>query len=502
MLEAYLASLWNPNDERAIPSPFEKDRTQSIIDELQRKLDVENSIISENFEKILTQSTIDELQRGLDLENLITGNTLEMIVDHQWRARMLEGELQKRKLFIAPIRGVPDDVLLEILDLALIGDRRQIWTFSHVCRHWRHICCSYTRLWSHIEVDLDVDRPPVGLVSKWRERVWGINQTIDLQLHLEQFGALKGMLEGGLKYITHLRLTIPIVAKAPVKLDLPPALPCLRHLALNNGDVENPFSFFEAKVYVTSLCHRFFTRRQTRRTCSLARFHLEFYNLAFKNPPRVMNCVHTVVLRACTFEGSSQILQFLEVAKFTIKHLEYIRCYIRPLGTLSHTQPLILPSLLTLKHYTSDPTQQFSILSILSCPALKSLTIFEEEAILCTVAQYPAIQELYLFKWDFRDVSHIDCPLVRDSKQLETLTISQPSPTVSFPDPSPIVRHYKHMNPDIYARSLCHLRFHFPNARGSAEVFESGLQEVANDLARRGRNIQFELIRGDWDIIF
>ena len=475
MLEAYLAGLWNPNDERVIPTPSEKDLTQSIIDELQRKL---------------------------DFENTIPENTLKMVIDHQRRTRILEGELQKRKRFIAPIRGVPEDVLVEILDLALIGDQRQIWRFSHVCRHWRQICCSYTRLWSHIEVDLAVDRPHVGLVSKWRERAWGTNQTIDLQLQLEQFGALKGMLEGGLKYITHLRLTIPIVAIAPATLDLPPALPCLRHLALNNGDMGNPFSFFEAKVYVTSLCHQLFTRRQTKRTGSFARFHLEFYNLAFKKPPRVMNCVHTVVLRACTFEGPSQILQFLEVAKFTIKHLEYIRCHIRPLGTLIHARPLTLPSLLTLKHYTSDPTQQFSILSILSCPALKTLTIYEEEAILCTVDQYPAIQELYWFKWIFRDVSHVDCALLRASKQLRTLTISQPSPTVSFPDPSSIIRHYKRMNLDIYTRSLCRVRFHFPNARGSAEVFESGLQEVANDLARRGRNIEFELIRGDWDIIF
>ena len=293
MLEAYLASLWNPADERAVPSPSEKNQTQSIINELQRKLDFENSVI-------------------------------ELVAEHQRHARILEEELRKRKLFIAPIRKVPDDVLVEILDLALSGARRQIWKFSHVCRHWRQLCHSYAWLWSYIEVDLAVDRPHIGLVSKWRERAWATRQTIDLRLHLEQFGALKGMLGGGLKYITHLRLTIPKATFAPPQFELPPALPCLRHLALINGGVNYPFIYLEAKVYITSLCHRFFTRRQSRRTGSVARFHLEFHNLAFDKLPRVMNCVQTVVLRECTFTG---VFADFAVSRSRKVYLEIFRVY-------------------------------------------------------------------------------------------------------------------------------------------------------------------------------
>ena len=465
MLEAYLASLWNPADEQAIPSPSEKDRTQSIIDELQQKLDFENSIIE---------------------------NTSEIVVNHQRRAQILEEELQKRKLFIAPIRRVSEDVLVEILDLALRGARRQIWKFSHVCRHWRQLCHTYAWLWSHIEVDLTVDHPRVGLVSKWRERAWATNQTIDLRLGLEQFGALKGMLEGGLKYITHLRLTILDASIATLEFDLPPALPCLRHLALSYDGDEYLVSYLEAKGYITSLCHRFFTRRQTRRRGSGARFHLEFYNLPFNRLPRVMNCVHTVVLRKCTFTGPSQILQFLEAAKFTIQCLEYTDCWLRSSDTPPYTLPLTFPLLSTLKHYASESTYQFPILSILSCPVLKVLTIGEDEATLCTVDQYPAIQELCLVRWDWEIALNVDCPLARDSMQLETLTISHQPPS-----PPSLVRYYRHMNLDVYAKSLRRIRIHFPAVYRPLEEYESALWEVANEYARGGgRNIDFELVQG------
>ena len=469
MLEAYLANLWSPADERAVPSPYEKDCTRSIIDELQRDLAFEHAVIS------------------------------NMVADHQRRVRILEEELQKRKLFIAPIRKVPDDVLVEIIDLALVGDRRQIWWISHVCRHWRQLCCSYARLWSHIEVDLLFGGPHLDFISKWRERAWGTNQTIALQLRMEQFGALKDILKGGLKYITHLRLSIFVVTTAYPTSDFPPALPCLRRLALNNGDPEYNLHVFGASVCVISLCHRLFTRKQTRRTGSVARFHLEFLYLefyAFPTPPRVMNCVHTMVLKTCTFTDPSQILQFLDAAKFTIEHLEYIDCRIKFSETLPHTRTLTLPSLLTLKHYADEhSTDHFSILSILSCPTLKVLTTRERGATVCTVAQYPAIQELCLVKRYLRDVPHIDCPLVRDSRQLETLTISQLPPTSSL-DPSSIVRQYKRANFDIFTGSLRCIKFHFPYVHGSLEQFESGLWEIAGHFARRGRGFEFELIQG------
>src|SRR5258706_3657222 len=303
------------------------------------------------------------------------------------------------------------------------------------------------------------------------------------------------MLEGGLKYITDLRLTFPRVAIGYPEFDLPPALPCLRHLALKSDEMKCAFSFFEPRVYITSLCHRLFTRKQTRRTGSVARFHLEFYNLAFHKPPRVMNCVHTVVLRRCTFSRPLQILRFLEAAKFTIKHLEYIDCWIMYFEMLPHTRPLTFPSLLTLKH-SSSKNDQFNILPILSCPVLNDLTIDRLEATDCTVAQYPAIQELCLVTWRFKHVPHIDCPLVRDSRQLETLTLSQRLPTFSSPDPSSIVRYYKGMNLDTYTGSLRRFRFHFTYVRGSVEQFKSELREATNDFARRGRDIEFELIQG------
>ena len=468
MLEAYLASLWKPADERAFPSPSEKDRTQSIIDELQRELDSENSII--------------EL-------------TSKLLAEHQQRARILEEEIQKRKLIIAPIRKVPDDVLVEIFSLALQGDRLQIWRFSHVCRQWHQLCLSHRWLWSYIEVDLAVDRPYVGLVPTWRQRALGTKQTIVLQLHLEQFGALKGMLKGGLKYLSHLRLTIPFAELPPPKFDLPPAVPCLRHLALINGDYNHPLNYFEAKAYITSLCHRLFTRRQTRRTSSVARYHLEFHGLAFYKCPRVMNCVQTMVLRGCTFTGPSQILQFLEAARFTLNYLEYTNCWTDFLEPLPHTRPLTFPLLLTLKH--NSAVGQLPILSFISCPALKTLTIRGDEATLCTAAQFPAIKELCLIEHFYKHASHADYPLVRDCEQLETLTIFNPTADflISPTNTSYLIPQLKRVNTDAYTPSLRHVMLHYPRACGAVEQFESGLREVADDFARRGQDIGFALIR-------
>jgi len=468
MLEAHLASLWKPADERAFPSPAEKDRTYSIIDELQRELDSENSII--------------EL-------------TSKLLAEHQRRVRILGEEIQKRKLFIAPIRRVPDDVLVETFALALQGDRLQIWRFSHVCRQWRQLCLSHRWLWSYIEVDLAVDRPYVGLVPTWRRRAWGTKQTIVLQLYLEQFGALKGMLKGGLKYITHLRLTIPIAEIPPPKFDLPSALPCLRHLALINSEDNHPLNYFKAKAYITSLCHRLFTRRQTRQTNSVARFHLEFRNLAFDKRPRVMNCVQTMVLRGCTFTGPLQLLQSLEAARLTLKYLEYTTCWTESLEPLPHTRPLTVPLLLTLKHNSTEFTHQLPILSFLFCPALKTLTICGDEATLCTAAQFPAINELCLIEPTHKLASHAGYPLVWDCKQLETITIFNPARDVFILSTNVwyLIDQLKRVNTDVYPPSLRHIRIQYRRLRGAVEQFESGLREVADDFARRGRNIEFQL---------
>jgi len=471
MLETYLASLWKPADERAVPSPSEKDQTHSIIGELQRELDSENSII--------------EL-------------TSKVLVERQRRVLILEEEIQKRKLFIAPIRRVSDDVLVEILALAShTGNRLQIWGFSHVCRQWHQLCLSHRWLWSYIEVDLIVDRPCVDLVPAWRARAWETKQTVALLLRPEQFGALKGMLKGGLKYITHLRLTIPNAAIPPPKFDLPPALPCLRHLSLTNCHLNHPSYDFEAMAYITSLCHRLFTRRQTRQINSVARFHLEFRGLAFDKCPRVMNRVQRMVLRGCTFTGPSQLLQFLEAARFTLKYLEYTRCRIKSWGPLPHTRPLTFPLLLTLKHNSELATYGFPIFSILSCPALKTLTIRGDEAALCTATQFPAIKELCLIQPFDKYALHTNYPLVRDCEQLKTLTIFNPTAffLTSRTPTLYLISQLKCVNTDAYTPSLRLIRLHYPRSYGAVEQFESGLREVADNFAKRGRHIEFKLIR-------
>jgi F-box-like len=492
MLEAHLTSLWKPTDERAFPSPSEKDKTRAIIGELQRELDAENSII--------------EL-------------TTKVLAEHQRRARRLEGELQKRKLYIAPVRTVPDDLLADMLALALARghghgrgrghgrhddyDRRQIWRLSHVCRRWRRVCLASASLWSRIEVDLAVDRPFVGLVQRWRERAWATKQTIVLRLCLEQFGALRGMCKGGVKYITHLRLIIPAVAIAPPRFNLPPALPCLRHLSLVNDAGHYPLNYIEAKVYITSLCHRLFARRQTRCNYipSPGLFHLEFRNLAFDKPLRVLNRVHTLVLRKCTFAGPLLILQFLEAARYTLKHFEYTDCWTQTLEELPSTRPVAFLSLLTLTHNSPTPNR-FSILSILSCPTLTALTIDVDALRSCTVAHFPGLKELCLVRTYLTIGKYPNSPLVRDSIHLETLTVSDPFEN----DDISSMFHAKNMlsflqlaDPSTFTPSLRCIRVHFRRISDAIEGFESGFQAIASNFTKCGRDVKIELIRGELD---
>ena len=101
MLEAYLAGLWNPNDERAVPSPSEKDRTQSIIDELQRKLDFENSIIAEHQRRARLLLLRDSKQ----LETLIISlpNTGLAMQTHDYMRETLDiypGSLRRFRLYV------------------------------------------------------------------------------------------------------------------------------------------------------------------------------------------------------------------------------------------------------------------------------------------------------------------------------------------------------------------------------------------------------------------
>lgn len=465
MLEAYLASLWKPTDEGAIPGPSEKDSTRSIINDLQRELDSENSII------VLTS---------------------KVLAEHQRRARILEQELQKRKLYIAPIRTVPDDILVEILDRARRSDRWQIWRASHVCQRWRNLCCKYTWLWSHIEVDLAVDRPYVGLVQKWRERAWKTRQTIVLRLHLEQFGSLRGMLKGGLKYITCLRLTIPAVTSVPPQFDLPPALPSLRHLALFNDHVHYPFQYIQAKIYIASLSHWLFTRKNTGCRGSVARFHLEFRNLAFNGKfPRAMNRVQTLVLSQCTLTRRSQILQFLEAAMLTLEHLEYTDCWMESSEPLPPTRCLTFPSLLTLRHSAAMSSYQFPILAMLYCPVLTTLTVDADEIAVCTIAQFPALKELCVTGIFYPLDQHFDAPLMRDSTQLATLTMfSTRYFYVSLT--ARLLGELKLVNPDSYTPSLRRIRLQFYGVSGAVQEVESIFRTAAAAFAERGRDVEFE----------
>lgn len=469
MLEAYLASLLKPTDERALPGPSEKDRTRSIINDLQRELDCEHSII------VLISRTLAE---------------------HQRRAQILDQELQKRRLYIAPIRTVPDDILVEILDRARRSHRWQIWRVSHVCQRWRNLCSKYTWLWSHIEVDLAVDRPYVGLVQKWRERAWRTGQTIVLRLQLEQFGSLRGMLKGGLKYITHLRLTIPAVTSVPPQFDLPPALPSLRHLALINDHVHYPLHYIQAKIYIASLSHWLFTRKHTGCRGSVARFHLEFRNLAFNRKfPRAMNRVHTLVLSQCTLSRRSQILQFLEAATFTLEHLEYTDCWMESSEPPPPTRCVTFPSLLTLRHSAAMSSYQFPILSMLSCPVLTTLTVDAIEVAVCTTAQFPVLKELRVTGISYPLRQHFDAPLVRDSTQLETLTIFSTRPKFYVSLYERLLREFTLANPDTYPPSLRRIRLQYYGVNDAVQQFESIFRTAEGAFAERGRDVEFELIQ-------
>ena len=90
--------------------------------------------------------------------------------------------------------------------------------------------------------------------------------------------------------------------------------------------------------------------------------------------------------------------------------------------------------------------------------------------------------------------SHDDYPLVRECNQLETITISDLS-SISSADASNVIDELMRVNPDVYPRSLRRIRIHYGYVSGAVEQLEVGLRAVADDFARRGRDVEIEFIQ-------
>ncbi|KAG8806753.1 hypothetical protein FRC17_004829 [Serendipita sp. 399] len=87
----------------------------------------------------------------------------------QKRKARAELEIRKLQSFLAPIRRLNDDILLNVFRLVVQPGRNRLdeapsneddhspWTLAHICSHWRGVALSSSELWSDIMVTSDLD---------------------------------------------------------------------------------------------------------------------------------------------------------------------------------------------------------------------------------------------------------------------------------------------------------------------------------------------------------
>ncbi|KAK7057914.1 hypothetical protein R3P38DRAFT_1189516 [Favolaschia claudopus] len=98
----------------------------------------------------------------------------------------------------APIRRIPDDILLEILlavksdEPTRVGSRDDWWVLMEVCSRWRHAVCSHPRFWSTFTLPLFGKESSVNLLRVALERCRTSTLSVVVLNNSAQFASLEG----------------------------------------------------------------------------------------------------------------------------------------------------------------------------------------------------------------------------------------------------------------------------------------------------------------------
>jgi hypothetical protein len=152
------------------PSAFEKEQTQETISRRKHEI-VDLNAQSRDLEAQQQQKDLEEEERTRPTLDELCGAVLQEQVGQHWRnhktrvvqtqregqavikSKILVGEQENNyAISLAPIRHLSAEVLSEIFMLATTEYGCSALHLSHVCRSWRLVLLSISRIWSKVKI--------------------------------------------------------------------------------------------------------------------------------------------------------------------------------------------------------------------------------------------------------------------------------------------------------------------------------------------------------------
>jgi hypothetical protein len=159
-----------------------------------------NNVVPSPSETKLIQSALSVVRHDISrLDNEINRvQTLLPILLHN--RHLLRRYYYCQQTIFAPVRRLPPEILslifLECLTFYHNGEvvypsRKDILLFGQICRYWRDVATSTSRLWSTLSIDLrawNIDRE-LELMSTWLARSGGAPLSLELNGYFETMEA-------------------------------------------------------------------------------------------------------------------------------------------------------------------------------------------------------------------------------------------------------------------------------------------------------------------------
>lgn len=408
---------------------------------------------------------ISQVELGIDQINVDVKrleNTLGQLAERHAR---LQECAEQHKALVAPIRGLPSELLADIFEICTSERVGSLWKnfpdpqeedspliLAQVCRRWRSIAITTARLWSVINTtwDRSLNDSSFSRTKTWLERSGEIPLTIQLRLprtfaEKNAFGKLIAVIAPSTNRWDNIMISFGSFATAigSVGQLLRDAAPRLRHLHLHGQRLiarDNAYvdATFEHAPFLYSLYTTYLYPQQlTLPWSQLRNFWGEYLSLN--------DCVYVLQkckkLTSCRFDWTlADPLSFTPQTELYLPNLHTLSLTFNVSGDFRHLLDcLTLPSLRTV-HLSSevlldhDVELEFSrLISRSSCP-LESLewgigTTISMPNLQQCLAQTPSLVELSVL----RDVDTVFYTSLTSQEEntlcprLQTLSLRSPS---------------------------------------------------------------------------
>jgi hypothetical protein len=123
------------------------------------------------------------------------GSSLKKILPTKPKARSKRAPEISTLNDTTPAHQLPVEILADIFDLALAGERYNIintndgpWLLSHVCQYWKHVALGTPYLWTDLNLELVIQkRPP--LIAHILHLILGLSGTLPLNIRVRGTGS-------------------------------------------------------------------------------------------------------------------------------------------------------------------------------------------------------------------------------------------------------------------------------------------------------------------------